>query len=309
MGTGRPYEQYFLAGPFLAGLKDGTYPDLRCSTTRCAATCACSSRRAPSTAARPGSINTKAHPAVARRVAQQAMVLLKNEPAVLPLDLAGLKTIAVIGDNAVRRFAAGGNAAGVKAFHETTALDGIIARVGGRADVVFSQGYRQPRRLGWGRARRRRRAHEPADGRDPRGGEGAGRSRRRDGAPRRRRRVRRRPHPPVLADDEGVDRRDLSLPANQDALIARIVEANPRTAVVLDRRLAGRHDRVDREDAGRPAGVVRRLGGRPRPRVAPLRRRQPLGQAPAPPSRSASRTRPAHAAGLARQFPGEGGKV
>ena len=26
MGTGRPYDQYFLAGPFLAGLKDGTFP-------------------------------------------------------------------------------------------------------------------------------------------------------------------------------------------------------------------------------------------------------------------------------------------
>ncbi len=26
MGTGKPYEQYFLAGPFLAGLKDGTFP-------------------------------------------------------------------------------------------------------------------------------------------------------------------------------------------------------------------------------------------------------------------------------------------
>ena len=37
-------------------------------------------------------------------------------------------TIAVIGDNAVRRFAAGGNAAGVKTFHETTALEGILAR-------------------------------------------------------------------------------------------------------------------------------------------------------------------------------------
>ena len=67
---------------------------------------------------RPGTINTPEHLAVARRVAQEGMVLLKNDAAVLPLDLARLKTIAVIGDNAVRRFAAGGNAAGVKAFRE-----------------------------------------------------------------------------------------------------------------------------------------------------------------------------------------------
>src|SRR5512145_1371976 len=99
---------------------------------------------------RPGTINTRAHHEAARRVAQESIVLLKNEPAVLALDLAKLKTIAVIGDNAVRRFAAGGNAAGVKAFHEVTALDGIVTRVGGRADVVFSQGYRQPVRRGFG---------------------------------------------------------------------------------------------------------------------------------------------------------------
>ena len=28
MGTGKPYDQYFLAGPFLAGLEDGSYPDV-----------------------------------------------------------------------------------------------------------------------------------------------------------------------------------------------------------------------------------------------------------------------------------------
>jgi beta-glucosidase len=35
------------------------------------------------------------------------------------------------------------------------------------------------------------------------------------------------------ADDEGTDRYDLSLPAHQAELIARVVEANPRTIVVL----------------------------------------------------------------------------
>ena len=34
----------------------------------------------------------------------------------------------------------------MKTFREVTALDGILARVGGKADVVFSQGYRQPLR-------------------------------------------------------------------------------------------------------------------------------------------------------------------
>ena len=307
MGTGKPYDQYFLAGAFLAGLKDGTYPTpvlddkVRRNLRMLFASGAFDGRK-------PGSINTKAHHAVARRVAQQAMVLLKNEPAVLPLDLAGLKTIAVIGDNAGRRFAAGGNAAGVKAFHETTALDGIIARVGGRADVVFSQGYRQPRRLGWGErdvagvrtsqltAATPEEAKELAD-------RAVETARRADA---------------VLfvgglthqsyADDEGVDRRDLSLPANQDELIARIVEANPRTAVVL---VAGSPVDMTSWIAKTPAVLQAWYGGSEAGHALAsvlFGDVNPSGKLPATFPKRLEDSAP-HAAGLARQFPGEGGKV
>src|SRR5204863_6486368 len=39
-------------------------------------------------------------------------------------------------------------------------------------------------------------------------------------------------HSPGL-DSEGADRKDLKLPYGQDELIRRVVEANPRTVVVL----------------------------------------------------------------------------
>ena len=257
---------------------------------------------------RPGTINTKAHWDVARRVAQDGIVLLKNEPSVLPLDLAKLKTIAVIGDNAVRRFAAGGNAAGVKAFHETTALDGIVARVGGRADVVFSQGYRQPARRGFGQpdvagvrtseltAASPEEAKELAD-------RAVETARRADA---------------VLfvgglthqsgADDEGVDRRDLSLPAHQDELIARIVEANPRTAVVL---IAGSPVDMTSWLAKTPAVLQAWYGGSeagPALAAVLFGDVSPSGKLPCTFPKALADS-PAHAAGLARQFPGEGGKV
>ena len=307
MGTGKPYDQYFLAGPFLAGLKDGTYPasvlddKVRRNLRMLIASGGLDGRR-------PGTINTKAHWDVARRTAQEGIVLLKNEPPVLPLDLAKVKTIAVIGDNAVRRFAAGGNAAGVKAFHEITALEGIVARVGGRADVVFSQGYRQPARRGFGQrdvagvrtseltAASPEEAKELAD-------RAVEMARRADA---------------VLfigglthqsgADDEGVDRRDLSLSAHQDDLIARIVEANPRTAVVL---IAGSPVDMTAWLEKTPSVLQAWYGGSEAGHALAsvlFGDVSPSGKLPCTFPRKLADS-PAHATGLVRQFPGEGGKV
>ena len=71
---------------------------------------------------KPGSLNTAAHQNVARRVAEEGIVLLKNENHTLPLDAAKLKTIAVIGENATRLHAHGGDSSGIKAFYEITPL-------------------------------------------------------------------------------------------------------------------------------------------------------------------------------------------
>jgi beta-glucosidase len=307
MGTGRPYEQYFLAAPFLAGIEDGTYPvsvlddKVRRNLRVLFAAGALDGRRE-------GAINTKAHWDTARRVAEDAIVLLKNEPAVLPLDLAKARTIAVIGDDAVLRFAAGGNAAGVKAFHETTALDGILARVGGRADVVFSQGYRQPaRRRGFQRDVAGVRTSELTAASPDEARELADRAveaaRRADAVVF----VGGLTHQ-SFADDEGADRRDLSLPAHQDELIARVVEANPRTAVVL---IAGSPVDMTAWLAKTPAVLQAWYGGSEAGTALAavlFGDTSPSGKLPCTfPKKLADS--PAHAAGLARQFPGESGKV
>ena len=307
MGTGKPYDQYFLAGPFLAGLKDGTFPSsvlddkVRRVLRLLIASGGLDGRR-------PGTINTKAHQEVARRVAQEGLVLLKNEAAALPLDLAKLKTIAVIGDNAVRRFAAGGNSAGVKAFYERTALEGILARVGGRADVVFSQGYRQPlRRPGWQRDAAGVRTSELTGASPEEAKELADRAVD----------VARRADAVVFvgglthqsfADDEGSDRRDLYLPAHQDELIARVVEANPRTAVVL---IAGSPIDMTAWLPKTNAVLQAWYGGSEAGSALAavlFGDASPSGKLPCTFPKALADS-PAHAAGLARQFPGEGGKV
>jgi beta-glucosidase len=69
--------------------------------------------------------------------AREAITLLRNEGNTVPLDLNRVKTIAVIGPNAHRSLL--GGYSGVPK-HDVTVFDGIKAKVGGRAKVLYSEG-------------------------------------------------------------------------------------------------------------------------------------------------------------------------
>ena len=77
------------------------------------------------------------HRKLARQSAREVMTLLKNEGGLAPLDLSKYKTIAVIGPNADRTLL--GGYSGVPR-QEVTVLEGIKARVGNRAKVLYSEG-------------------------------------------------------------------------------------------------------------------------------------------------------------------------
>lgn len=79
---------------------------------------------------------------IAYEVATKAVVLLKNENNILPIDLNKVKNIAVIGQNAVLSTAAGGMGAGVKVPYEITPLKGLQNRVGNRATISYAPGYK-----------------------------------------------------------------------------------------------------------------------------------------------------------------------
>ncbi|MDR0940355.1 MAG: glycoside hydrolase family 3 C-terminal domain-containing protein [Mediterranea sp.] len=79
---------------------------------------------------------------IAYDVAVNAIVLLKNDAGLLPIDKANVKRVAVIGDNAVRPQSLGGVGAGVKALYEVTPLEGITDRLQGSGiDIKWAQGY------------------------------------------------------------------------------------------------------------------------------------------------------------------------
>ncbi|MCR5351319.1 MAG: glycoside hydrolase family 3 C-terminal domain-containing protein [Bacteroidales bacterium] len=88
---------------------------------------------------------------IAKAVAEKSIVLLKNEGAVLPLR-AGVKKIAVIGQNAVLKTQSGGVGAGVKALYEVTPLEGIRQRAGEAVEVLYAPGYKNFPGRRWGPA-------------------------------------------------------------------------------------------------------------------------------------------------------------
>ncbi len=234
MGTSSNYDRFYLAAPFLEGLKSGKYPVSLVDEK---------ARRHlyvmfklkmfdPPPSTKQGSLNTPEHHEAARTVAEQSMVLLKNDRNLLPLDIGKTKTIAVIGANSVQKFTHSGFGATVKATYEITALDGITKYVGDRAKVTTANGYAMPSGRG-ARGRGRGAPTQPAaaatNSADPQlldaalavaktadvvvfvGGLGHVRG----------------------YDDEGGDKIDLKLPGGQDELIAKLIATNPNTIVVL----------------------------------------------------------------------------
>ena len=77
---------------------------------------------------------------IAYNVASKSIVLLKND-GVLPLQLGNKPIIAVIGANATQKMATGGLGAGVKTLYEITPLEGLKARIGDKAQIIYAQGY------------------------------------------------------------------------------------------------------------------------------------------------------------------------
>jgi beta-glucosidase len=80
------------------------------------------------------------HRVLARRAAVQSMVLLKNERATLPLAPERLRTLAVIGPNALAGQIMGGGSSAVRPHYAVHPLDGIRARAGAGVTVVYEQG-------------------------------------------------------------------------------------------------------------------------------------------------------------------------
>src|ERR1017187_6986238 len=159
MGTVTNYENFYFAQPYLDALTNGALPvagldeKVRRNLRVMFATHVFDPGR------KTGSLNTAAHENTARQVAEEGIVLLKNEHDILPLDPSKIKTIAVIGENAIRLQAHGGQSSEIKAFYEITPLAGILNRVDRQVSVTYAMGYDAP--AASARSTRPRDADEP----------------------------------------------------------------------------------------------------------------------------------------------------
>lgn len=92
-------------------------------------------------------IDRPEHRALIRRAAAESMVLLKNDGGILPLNLANLSSIAIIGPNAKTAQIMGGGSAQVNAHYAISPYDGIAARVDGQVILEYEIGCTNHRHL------------------------------------------------------------------------------------------------------------------------------------------------------------------
>jgi beta-glucosidase len=133
------YAEYFLANPFLKGLKSGKYSeDLLNDKVRRILKLIF---RTTMSANRPfGRFVSPEHSDAARQIAEQGIVLLKNDRQLLPIAVGKYKKIAVIGENATRSLTIGGGSSSLKVAYEVSPLQGLIKKYGAE-HILYSRGY------------------------------------------------------------------------------------------------------------------------------------------------------------------------
>lgn len=176
----------------------------------------------------PGSMNTKEHQQATYDAAAEAIVLLKNQNNLLPLDFSSIKSLAVIGDNATRKHSNGGLSSEIKAVYEVTPLEALRAKWGDKVDIRFAQGYEKLSTFVEG------------SNNGQSSGTFSSKTQEGDALLKEAVEVARTSDVALLVcglnhdyDTESFDRLNMDIPYGQVELIQEVVKANPRTIVVM----------------------------------------------------------------------------
>ena len=141
MGATNAYDNYYLADAYKRLIKEGKYTtkELDDKVRRVLRLF----YRTTMNRQRPhGFLCSESHYAAARKIAEEGIVLLKNEGgSVLPININKVKNILVVGENAVKMMTVGGGSSSLKVQREVSPLDGLKARLKGIAKVDYARGY------------------------------------------------------------------------------------------------------------------------------------------------------------------------
>lgn len=167
-----------------------------------------------------GSFNTPEHQAAALKIAEEAIVLLKNDGNLLPLNKSAMKNVAIIGANATRKHGGAGGSSQVNAKYEITPMQGIEKILFENVTIKYAEGY-EVVKDGKSNASKIKEAVEAAKKADA----------------------------SILVcgwihgyvdlwegnayDAESVDKPNMFLPFGQDELITAVLKANPNTVIVV----------------------------------------------------------------------------
>ncbi|MBR7103155.1 MAG: glycoside hydrolase family 3 C-terminal domain-containing protein [Tidjanibacter sp.] len=140
MGATNGYDAYFLADPYKKLIESGEFTTKELDE-KVRRVLRLMYRTSMNTNKPFGSLVSDEHVAASRTIGEEGIVLLKNDNNVLPIDLNKTKTIAVIGENAIKAMTVGGGSSSLKVAKEVSPLEGLQNRVGDKAEILYARGY------------------------------------------------------------------------------------------------------------------------------------------------------------------------
>jgi beta-glucosidase len=135
-----PYSEFYLANPFLKGIKAGKY-DMSLLNDKARRVLRLIFRTSMSPNRPWGSFVTPEHSKVAADVAKEGIILLKNDQNILPVNPKLYRRILVVGENATRKMTIGGGSSELKPKYEISPLQGIKNAFGSQCEVNYAMGY------------------------------------------------------------------------------------------------------------------------------------------------------------------------
>ena len=144
MGTNKPYSEYYLGDPLKKAVERGIVEQeiIDDKVRRILRVMFRLGILGENNSRPKGKLNAPEHQAAAKEIALEAITLLKNKNALLPLKIKKLKKLLIVGDNAIRQHHFGGQSSAVKALYEITPLEGIKKLLKDTSvEIEFFRGY------------------------------------------------------------------------------------------------------------------------------------------------------------------------